>query len=167
MKQQSTFSTWSHSLSRFTFLFFVACFLNVTVSQGQVANYSFAASAGSYTPLSGATNIFPSGWDDNSAVSVPLGFTFTFNNIGYTSVFVHPNGYITFGSSTSGYVPISGGSAVAGVISAWGRDLQAQNTAPMGSVDYTSSGGVFTVQWSNTRRYNGSTINTERFEMQI
>ena len=135
--------------------------------QAQVANYSFAASAGAYTPLVAPTNVFTGAWDDNTAVSVPLGFTFTFNGIGYTTAFVHPNGYITFGSSTSGYVPISGGSAVAGVISAWGRDLQSQNTAPLGSVDYLTSGGVFTVQWSNTRRYNSTTVNAERFEMQI
>lgn len=139
---------------------------NVNI-QAQVANYSFAASAGAYTPLAGPTNVFTGSWDDNTAVSVPLGFTFTFNGVGYTTAFVHPNGYITFGSSTSGYVPISGGSAVAGVISAWGRDLQSQNTVPLGSVDYLSSGGVFTVQWSNTRRYNSTTLNAERFEMQI
>lgn len=136
-------------------------------ANAQVANYSFAASSATYTALVAPTNVFASGWDDNTAISVPIGFTFNFNGIGYTSVFVHPNGYITFGSSTSGYLPISGGSAVSGVISAWGRDLQAQNTAPLGSVDYLSSGGVFTIQWSNTRRYNSTTTNAERFEMQI
>ena len=151
-----------------TFLFVLVLWMLQSLHiKAQVANYSFAAASGSYTPLGSSTNVFTGAWDDNAAVSVPLGFTFTFNNVGHTSVFVHPNGYITFGTSTSGYLPISGGSAVAGVISAWGRDLQSQNTAPLGSVDYASSGGVFTVQWSNTRRYNSTTVNAERFEMQI
>ncbi len=136
-------------------------------ASAQVSNYSFAASAGTYTALSSPTNVFASGWDDNTAVSVPLGFTFTFNGVTYTSVYVHTNGYITFGTSTSGYTPISGTSTVAGVVSAWGRDLQAQNTAPLGSIDYLSSGGVFTVQWSYTRRYYGTNTNAESFEMQI
>ncbi|MBK9105729.1 MAG: proprotein convertase P-domain-containing protein [Saprospiraceae bacterium] len=160
----------SSAYHRMIMLLFAAAllwFIPTESLQAQVANYSFTASSGTYTPLVAPTNVFPSGWDDNGAVSVPLGFTFTFNSVPYTTAFVHPNGYITFGSSTSGYVPISGGSAVSGVISAWGRDLQAQNTAPLGSVDYVSSGGVFTVQWSNTRRYNSTTINAERFEMQI
>ena len=167
MKPISTFPGSHYPFLKWTSFLLLVGFLSINTTFAQVANYTFAASAGSYTPLAGATNIFPSGWDDNAAVSVPLGFTFTFNGTGYTSAFVHPNGYITFGSSTSGYLPISGGSAATGVISAWGRDLQAQNTAPLGSVDYTSSGGVFTVQWSNTRRYNSTTVNTERFEMQI
>ena len=143
------------------------CLAQAFNASAQVANYSFAVSSGTYTALSGPTNVFTGAWDDNTAISVPIGFTFNFNGTGYTSVFVHPNGYLTFGSSTSGYTPISGGSAVSGVISAWGRDLQSQNTAPLGSVDYLSSGGVFTVQWSNTRRYNSTTLNAERFEMQI
>ncbi|MEO6254118.1 MAG: hypothetical protein ABIO79_12470, partial [Ferruginibacter sp.] len=138
-----------------------------TITNAQVANYNFAASSGTYTALVAPTNVFSGAWDDNTAISVPIGFTFTFNGVGYTSVFVHPNGYLTFGSSTSGYVPISGGSAVAGVVSGYGRDLQSQNTVSLGSVDYLSAGGVFTVQWSNTRRYNGTTLNNERFEMQI
>ncbi|MEP7197585.1 MAG: hypothetical protein ABI851_13770, partial [Saprospiraceae bacterium] len=142
-------------------------FLIFQKTNAQVAQYVFTPSAGTYTPLVAPINIFPSGWDDNTAVSVPLGFTLTFNGVGYTSVFVHPNGYLTFGASTTVYVPISGVHTATGVISAYGRDLQAQNTAPLGSVDYVATATDFTVQWSNTRRYNGTTINTERFEMQI
>ncbi len=149
--------------------FYLLCcvLLCTAVAHAQVANYSFSPSSGTYTALAAPTNVFTGAWDDNTAVSVPIGFSFTFNGTAYTTAFVHPNGYITFGSSTSGYVPISGGSGVSGVVSAWGRDLQSQNTAPLGSVDYASSGGVFTVQWSNTRRYNSTTVNAERFEMQI
>src|SRR4030095_6829989 len=156
-----------HAMKYLLICMLLSCLLVSNKIHSQVANYTFAASAGSYTPLFGATNVFSGAWDDNTAISVPLGFTFTFNGVAYTTAFAHPNGYLTFGSSTSGYLPISGGTAVAGVFSAWGSDLQSQNTAPLGSVDYLSSGGVFTLQWSNTRRYNGSTVNAERFEMQI
>lgn len=142
------------------------CALN---SKAQVSNYGFAASAGTYTPITG-TNIFSGAWDDGTPVTVPIGFTFNFNGVGYTSVSVNPNGYITFGSTTSSgstYTAISSTTGYAGAVAAWSRDLQSQNTAPLGSVDYNSAGGVFTVQWSNARRYNSTTVNTERIDMQI
>jgi hypothetical protein len=143
---------------------------NLSGINAQVANYSFAASSGTYTALSSPTNIFITGaWDDETPVSVPIGFSFTFNGVAYTSVFVHSNGFITFGTAatSSTYTPISSTYAAAGAVAAWGRDIQGQTAVPIGSVDYLSAGGVFTIQWSNARRYNSTTLNAESVNMQI
>ncbi|MBK9286530.1 MAG: T9SS type A sorting domain-containing protein [Flavobacteriales bacterium] len=136
--------------------------------KAQVSGYGFSQTIGTYTAITGGTVSHASGWDDTQVSGVAIGFTFVFNNVGYTTCNINPNGSITFGATTSpGYTPISGTSGYAGAIGGWGRDLQAQNSAPLGEIRYLSSGGVFTVQWSNARRYNASTTNAERFEMQI
>ena len=139
--------------------------LSATRTDAQVAAYSFGVSSGSYTALSAPTNVYTGTWDDNAAVNVPIGFSFTFNGVAYTTVNIHPNGYITFGATTSGYTPISGGSGASGIVAVWGRDLQ--GVTGTGSVDYKTTGSTFTVQWSNARRYNGGTANTESINMQI
>jgi len=134
------------------------------LSSSQVSAYAFSTSSGTYTALVSPTNVFSGNWDDNTAVTVPIGFTFAFNGANYTTVNVHTNGYVTFGSSTTGYTPLSGGSAAAGIASPYGRDLQGLVT---GSIDYKSTGGVFTVQWSDARRYNGASANTESINFQV
>ncbi len=148
-------------------LLMAGLFLNKT-SIAQVSNYTFAASSGTYSPITGTT-VHAAGWDD-AVSAVPIGFSFTFNGVTYTTCSVNSNGYITFGttvSSSSTYVPISDNTGYGGAISAWGRDLQAQPAATTGLVQYSSTGGVFTLQWSDTRRYYGSTANAERINFQI
>ncbi|HMK24787.1 MAG TPA: PKD-like domain-containing protein, partial [Chitinophagaceae bacterium] len=145
--------------------------LFAAISHAQVANYSFAASSGTYTPLVAPTNIFTGLWDDSNSPAIPLGFTFTFNGVAYTTCIVNTNGFISFGATlpTAGspYTPISDVTANAGVVSAYGHDVQAQPAAPAGSVDYLSSGGVFTVQWTNARRYDAAVVQAERINFQI
>src|SRR5688572_29499274 len=77
-------------------------------STAQVNLYGFNASVGTYTPITG-TPVFTGAWHDNTPVSVDLGFDFTFNGQTYTSCYISPNGFITFGSIMAGtnYTPIS------------------------------------------------------------
>lgn len=118
---------------------------------GQVANYNFSESAGTYTTITGTT-IHASGWDDAvSTNTIPLGFIFNFNGTNYTTCSVNSNGYITFGATTSAnnlYTPISDNSGYAGVISALGVNLIDDNAR---DIIYRTSGTapnrVFTIQW--------------------
>lgn len=74
---------------------------------------SFSLVAGDAAPLagSGVTTSTPSGWtqvyngnvDDTPLEITGMPFTFTFNGVGYTSFWLSPNGYITFGSGSSEY----------------------------------------------------------------
>ena len=67
-----------------------------------VAAYSFAASSGTYTAITGGTVAASGAWDDTQVNAVPIGFTFKFNGINYTTVSINPNGYIEFtGSGTA------------------------------------------------------------------
>ncbi len=137
--------------------------------KAQVSAYSFSQLAGTYTAITGTavTNMNAgSAWDD-AATLVPIGFSFTFNGTAYSSVTVNSNGYIIFGTAglNAIYTPIStiNGS---GVVAAFARDQNAQATAPLGNVQYSSTGGVFTVQWSDAKRYTTATT-AERLFYQI
>ena len=69
-------------------------------AQAQVNAYTFAASAGTYTPIAG-TVVHTNPWDD-AVTSVPIGFSFTFNNVAFSSVAISTNGFVTFGSTLPG-----------------------------------------------------------------
>lgn len=148
-------------------LAFLFSLLGFTDIFGQVANYTFSESAGTYTTITGTTAI-TSGWDDTVTTnSIPIGFTFNFNGTNYTNCSINSNGYITFGATTSAntlYTPISNNTGYNGAISALGIDLIDNNTR---DIIYTTTGTapnrVFTVQWRQTVRI----ARGGRFDFQI
>src|SRR5258705_5037042 len=101
--------------------------LFAAIANAQVANYSSAASAGVYTPIAGGTVLATGAWDDSPAgLAIPIGFTFNFNGINYTTCNINLNGYISFGATTTttNYAPISTLVATeVGIVGGFGRDL--------------------------------------------
>jgi hypothetical protein len=131
--------------------------------KAQVSAYTFTQTTGTYAPVIG-TDLFGTTWNDNVSPTVPLGFTFQFNAVSYSSVAVSSNGFLTFGTTAPGvgnYLPVSNGAAYAGAISAFGKDLSA-NTGATG-VSYTVTGVApnrkFVAQWENAKRIGGDVIN--------
>src|SRR5688500_5604605 len=51
-----------------------------------------------YAPLVGATTVVTSSTDDGYAI-VPLGFTFPYYGVNYTTVHVNTNGFLAFGNA--------------------------------------------------------------------
>lgn len=86
---------------------------SVVLGNAASVDVVFDLVAGDATPLagSGITTSTPSGWtqvynsnvDDTPVEVTGMPFTFTFNGVGYTSFWISPNGYITFGSGSSQY----------------------------------------------------------------
>ena len=78
------------------------------------ANFDVAAGDAAPVAGSGVTTSTPSGWtqvyngnvDDTPLEITGMPFTFTFNGVGYTSFWISPNGYITFGSGSSQYTSL-------------------------------------------------------------
>ncbi len=148
----------------------LALFTSSLAARAQVSSYSFAQSAGTYTAIAGGTQPVTGTWDDGVSTAVPIGFDFVFNGATYTTCTISTNGAITFGTTpivSTNYAAVQSPGGYAGAVCAWSRDLQAQGTAPLGDLRYLSSSGVFTVQWTDTRRYNSTTANAERIAMQI
>lgn len=67
----------------------------------QVSGYTFAASSGTYTPLSGGTDVDAIEADSQISSDLPIGFTFNFDGNDYTTFRASSNGIISFGTSTS------------------------------------------------------------------
>ena len=144
-----------------TWLLVLFTLLGASDTFGQVANYTFSESAGTYTSAAGTT-VHASGWDDAvSANTIPLGFTFLFNGTNYTTCSINSNGYLTFGatlSATTLYTPISGVTGYTGAISAIGFDLISNASTITYTTTGTAPNRTFITQWNNARRYSGGAI---------
>ena len=137
------------------------------ISKAQVS-YSFTATTGTYTAISGgttATLVSPStdyvASDEGYANAIPIGFTFTYNGVSYTNINANANGFISLGD---GFVADDlenyfSNSLSAGTVSQGGtRPIIAPlwddlNLATANNLTYVVTGSfpnrVFTIQWAN------------------
>jgi len=137
----------------------------------QVAGYTFAYSAGSYTEITGGTVLGTATAGGSGATSldnvmypnVPLPFQFAFNGRKYSQVSVNSNGYLVFNGTTSisESTPLSTTATCDGVVSAYGKDNQGIVTAgSLGEISYETLGSAptrtFVIQWKNFRDYSAS-----------
>ncbi|MEI6408536.1 MAG: fibronectin type III domain-containing protein [Bacteroidota bacterium] len=79
----------------------------ITASESALASaYTFSATSGTFTPLTGATDVNTIEADDVVSASLPIGFSFTFEGTSYTNVKASSNGWLSFnplaGSVNSG-----------------------------------------------------------------
>ncbi len=138
-------------------------------SNAQVSTYTFAASAGTYTPISGGTVLGTPTNDDNIFANNPIGFQFCYNGSLYTEFGVNANGWIYMGNSigSSSYNSLSTG-FTNNVISAFNFDIQGEATT--GDLQYKVLGSApnrtLVVQWSNYDAYQ-SVLNTDVYNFQI
>jgi Secretion system C-terminal sorting domain len=78
---------------------FLSAFNCAAIAQ-QVTNFSFAASSGTYTPISGANSVTlttPSHTDGGNAYDLPIGFTFNYLGVDFTTVSASCDGYLVLG----------------------------------------------------------------------
>jgi hypothetical protein len=71
----------------------------LTYTPAWTDNVTYNSIAGSGTPVSAWRNA--SNTDDNLSQAVPIGFSFVYQNVGYSSLLISTNGYITFNTATS------------------------------------------------------------------
>ncbi|WP_339889506.1 GEVED domain-containing protein [uncultured Flavobacterium sp.] len=130
-------------------------------SFGQVSNYTFSQSMGTYTAITSGT--LHGTAIDNANYSFTIPFTFTYNGVGYTVARPTTNGFLVLGSnapSTSQYTPLSSGSTNF-AIAAFARDL---NATVRSEVIGTSPNRIYVCQWSSAYRYavgSGENLNAQ------
>lgn len=140
--------------------------------QTNIANYQFAKGTETYTPITGGTVLVAANvtYDQeiSAAVTIPA---MTFGGASVNTVYVHANGYLTFGAahSTTTYTPLStSGTNVTGVVSAFGADLgySAGNatTGATSEIRYQQIGDEFIAQYADIKRWN---VANERVSFQI
>ena len=129
--------------------------------------YTFEAASGTYTPISGGTAVTltyngAANNDDGIATpanAVPIGFTFTYNGVPYTTIRPCANGFAAFGSTalanntdTWGNSLVSGVSAQRPIVAPLWDDM---DMGVAGAVSYLLSGSapsrVLTIQWANAK----------------
>ncbi|RTQ53356.1 T9SS type A sorting domain-containing protein [Hymenobacter gummosus] len=80
----------------------VATLLGTSAANAQVDTYTFAPSAGTFTPLTGGTTVSAIQTDDAISGVIPLGFNFTYDGTVYTQIKASSNGWITFNTAATG-----------------------------------------------------------------
>ncbi len=159
---------------------------------GQVSTYSYTPNAlsASYTALSTGTtivsganvsgttsNAYYQGGSANTAGSgIPIGFTFTYNCANYTTLGVHTNAFVWFGSGTplpattatisNASANLGGTGVIDGVIANWSGSLASTPRIPVGAssyIRYRTDGAapnrIFKIEWGGykmTGTSNGS-----------
>lgn len=138
--------------------------------QAQVSAYLFEQSLGSYTELTGGTQVFTGTTDDAISASLPLGFNFVYNGVTYTTIKVNANGWASFGTTTSTgiYTPLTTTGTHNPCLAPLGRDLRGNAT---GQIRVETQGvapnRVFVINWINYSRYFFGTTGTQNFNFQI
>jgi hypothetical protein len=126
-------------------------------AQFKFNKYSFAASAGSYTPLSGASAF---SWNTTTAndeeYSNPtnIGFTFNYDGTNFTQFQVSTNGFLRFGTGLLGATPTDDfNGTLRRILAPLWDDLAVSATAT--DITYKLSGitgtRVLTVEWQNVK----------------
>ncbi len=188
MKKTTTFKTVFYSFLIIMFICLNAENINAQISTG----YAFTQTTETYTPITGGTvlgtaTVGGSGATALDDVIFPAvlasawPFTFQFNFLPVSQIFVSSNGFITFGTvsppasgGTSGYTPISnstGASALYdGCAAAFARNLSGNTgTGALGEVRYQTIGAApnrkFVIQFKNFRP--ASTANIINFQIRL
>ena len=139
----------------------------------QVTNYTYAASSGTFTILSGATSPALSGGtvNDGQFNALPIGFDFWYNGARYTTVSASTNGWLTFGANITNSTPgnlLSSAGAPRPVIAPLWDDLDLQAA---GNLSYLTSGSVgtrvFTIQWLNEQWAANASGNSISFQVKL
>jgi len=148
-------------MRRILTMLFLAMIFVAGNAYGQVSGLSFTSTAGTYTEISGGTQLATGTWDDATFSAVPIGFTFNANGVNFTTCVVSCNGYAYVSPTTTGslgYGAISSSTAATETFCPLSRDLQGIDATS--EVRYLTSGTapnrVFTVQWKNAKRYGSS-----------
>ncbi len=159
---------------KYFFKFLSVVFLLFAFSQNgfaAVADYGFASTSGTYTEISGGTLLSGIGVanDDGGYSGVPIGFTFVYNGVLYTTLGVSANGYASFsGTSPGNFYDGTSIQDLANAVHMFSEDLH--GTAAGCEIEYLTTGAVgsrvFTLQWKNWGFYSatGSEIN---FQLQL
>jgi hypothetical protein len=157
-------------------LFSALCLLMLCMgmkAQTNLANYTFAKSAGTYVPLAAGASTYLATWDNSVSGSLPLGGTFTFGGAAFTSCYISSNGYIGFGAApgTTNYTPMNTLGSTTGAIAAYAQD-GASSTAPGSSpvISYMNIGGAtgeFVVQFQDHSNFYNRSVERLNFQIRL
>lgn len=161
-------------LNRFICIVLFLLFGMISKTNAQVNAYTFSQVMSTYVPLTGIPSVaYAAPWDDHTAgaaFQATLPFSFVYDGISYTTCYIDPNGFITFGATqpvATLYNPISNGLNYTGSISALGTNLISNGFPIQYDVVGTAPNRTFVVQWTGVNRKSGGVAVAGDFNFQI
>lgn len=138
---------------------FVLFYTNTNAQQPlTAAAYPFVANNKPFNYLSGATNVgFPS-WDDDYVSGIPIGFSFTYCGVAYTTVTAQTNGWMIFGNNTSAQYnyPANTSYVVPCVFAGWCDAIGPSGATATYLTTGSAPNRVFTMEYRNWSNWSGS-----------
>lgn len=154
-------------MRKLLFTLMMCVLVGIGLTQAQVAGYSFASSAGTYTEITGGTLLRNGTQTTDSWVSAAITIpSFVFNQVTYTTAYANSNGFITLGGTAPSASAVNGVSAPGGSgisICAFGTDILGVNTDASTEMRWETVGNEIVFQWKQFKRF---TV-TENFSFQI
>jgi hypothetical protein len=160
--------TFTQKLSRMIFI--CSCFFILNANAQTITNYAFSSSSGTYTPIVGGTTLSTVGgtFDTDFYPLMPLGFTFYYMGIPYTTASASCNGFITLGQLTTANDAnnLSTGTPRPLIAPLWDDcDM------PVGTFSYLTTGTagsrVFTAQWSTVEWFWNNASPSISFQLKL
>lgn len=133
----------------------MACLLLIfTAAWAGVDDYIFSQYGGTYTAITGGTQIIASGQDDTVSGLTNIGFTFKFNGTDFTQFSASSNGFIRLGAQpgTTQYTPIS--TPVTNTICAAARDGRTNGNVVFAEIG-SAPNRVAVIQYNNYQLRTG------------
>jgi hypothetical protein len=156
---------------RFSLLMLILTMNVFLVKAQNITNYSFAPSAGTFTPISGGTVVPLSGgsFDDGYYNSLPIGFNFIYMGVSYNNFSASTNGWMTLGQPIT--LPASANALATGVTRPVIAPLWDDNEMDLGTLTYQTSGTVgnqvLTIEWLNVKWRLTATAPVVSFQVKL
>ena len=147
-------------------------------ANAQISGYSFTPSAGTYsdivggTPVSTSISVADFLGDTKTSAVIPIGFSFTFNNIAYSSVVATSDGFLSFNPSATSTLSNNLSTSTAArrplVAPLW-DDLDGASGSGAANCITTGAPGsqVFTIEWKNWQWNYAATGATVSFQVKL
>lgn len=140
---------------------------------GQVSGYTLTASSGTFTPITGGTDVDVIEVDTYLSGDLPIGFTFDYDGNSYTTFRASSNGFISFGTSTSSQTTnnLDAVTATSRPLIAPLWDDHAGSTSSLSQASYVLTGTapnrVLTFEWFNWEWNYATTTPVISFQVKL
>lgn len=136
-------------------ILFIALWLGISLSVWAQPQYDFTAASGTFTSITGGTDINSIEADGAISANIPIGFTFVFDGTAYTEVRASSDGFLSFNTSATNTLSNNLNTTATGrrpLLAPLWDDLDGRATGGS-QASYVLSGTapnrVFTMEWLN------------------
>jgi len=160
---------------------FLVVFVLSCIAYGQsITNYTFSATGGTYSPITGGSSVLKTGsaanflGDDVYSDAIPIGFTFYYMGTPYTNVYASTNGFVSFNTTIAdagSYNNLTSSAASTRPLLAplWDdlKGVSASGSTASYITEGTIGSRIFTVEWNKWLWNYSATGATISFQVKL